>query len=64
MSWAARGLLDYLLSRPDNWKVLINDLRKRGDLGSDCSYRLLRELRDTGYLRFVRSRDSNINKCF
>jgi hypothetical protein len=23
LSWAARGLLGYLLSRPDDWKVLI-----------------------------------------
>jgi hypothetical protein len=45
LSWAARGLLGYLLSRPDDWKVLVNDLRKRGDLGRDGIYRLLRELR-------------------
>ncbi len=57
LSWAARGLLGYLLSRPDDWKVLVNDLRKRGDLGRDGIYRLLRELRDAGYMRFVRKRD-------
>ncbi len=38
LSWAARGLLGYLLSRPDDWKVLVNDLRKRGDLGRDGIY--------------------------
>ncbi|MEA3243874.1 MAG: hypothetical protein U9Q19_10635 [Pseudomonadota bacterium] len=57
LSWAARGMLGYLLSRPDDWKVLVNDLRKRGDLGRDGIYRLLRELRNTGYMRFVRKRD-------
>ncbi len=57
LSWAARGLLGYLLSKPDDWKVLVNDLRKRGDLGRDGIYRLLRELRDTGYMQFVRERD-------
>jgi len=57
LSWAARGLLAYLLSRPDDWRVLINDLRKRGDLGRDGIYRLLRELREAGYVRFLRSRD-------
>jgi hypothetical protein len=57
LSWAARGLLGYLLSRPDDWRVLINDLRKRGDLGRDGVYRLLRELREAGYVRFVRARD-------
>ncbi len=58
LSWAARGLLAYLLSRPDDWRVLINDLRKRGDLQRDGVYKLLRELRDTGYVRFQRARDA------
>jgi len=57
LSWAARGLLGYLLSRPDDWKVLVNDLRKRGDLGRDGIYKLLRELRALGYARYVRERD-------
>jgi hypothetical protein len=59
LSWAARGLLCYLLSRPDDWKVLVNDLRKRGKLGRDGIYRLLRELRTVGYARFLRLRDKN-----
>ena len=59
LSWAARGLLCYLLSRPDDWKVLVNDLRKRGNLGRDGIYRLLRELRTIGYARFLRMRDKN-----
>lgn len=57
LSWAARGLLGYLLSKPDDWKVLVNDLRKRGDLGRDGIYKLLKELRTFGYARFVRLRD-------
>ncbi len=59
LSWAARGLLGYLLSRPDDWKVMVNDLRKRGNLGRDGIYRLLRELRTVGYARFQRLRDRN-----
>lgn len=31
LSWAARGLLTYLLPRPDDWKVLVDDLKKRGN---------------------------------
>jgi hypothetical protein len=57
LSWAARGLLGYLLSRPDDWKVLIKDLQRRGDLGRDGIYTLLRELRETGYVRYERIRD-------
>ena len=58
LSWAARGLLAYLLSRPDDWKVLVNDLKKRGNLGRDGIYALLRELRNSGYVRFERNRDA------
>jgi len=58
LSWAARGLLAYLLSRPDDWKVLVNDLKKRGNLGRDGIYALLRELRSSGYVRFERNRDA------
>jgi len=57
LSWAARGLLAYLLSRPDDWKVLVNDLKRRGNLGRDGIYALLRELRSAGYVRFERHRD-------
>ena len=58
LSWAARGLLGYLLSRPDDWKVLVKDLQRRGNLGRDGIYRLLRELRDVGYVRYQKSRDT------
>jgi len=55
--WAARGLLGYLLSRPDDWKVLVKDLQRRGDLRRDGIYKLLKELREAGYVRFQRARD-------
>ena len=57
LSWAARGLLGYLLSRPDDWKVLVKDLQRRGNLGRDAVYKLLKELRAAGYLRFEQARD-------
>ena len=57
LTWAARGVLAYLLSRPDNWRVLIKDLQRRGDLGRDGIYSVLRELRGAGYVHFERIRD-------
>ncbi len=59
LSWAARGLLGYLLSRPDDWTVMVRDLQRRGDLGRDGIYRLLKELRGVGYVRFERTRDGS-----
>ena len=57
LSWAARGLLHYLLARPDDWKVLVKDLQRRGDLKRDGIYKLLKELRNTGYAQYVSARD-------
>jgi len=59
LSWAARGLLAYLLSRPDDWKVLVGDLKRRGNLGRDGIYKLLRELRDTGYIHYQAHRGTD-----
>ncbi len=57
LSWAARGMLAYLLSRPDTWKVRITDLRRRGNLGRDGTYKLINELRSAGYMDFQQGRD-------
>jgi len=45
LSWAARGLFEYVLGRPDDWRILVDDLRRKGDLGRDGIYALLKELR-------------------
>ena len=57
LSWAARGVLAYLLAKPDDWKVRVEDLRKRGDLGRDAIYAVLNELQRWGYLERVRQRN-------
>jgi hypothetical protein len=57
LSWAARGLFHYVLSRPDDWRILVDDLRRKGNLGRDGIYALLRELRRYGYMRYVLVRD-------
>ncbi|XQA72090.1 hypothetical protein ACM9XA_11365 [Xanthomonas sacchari] len=61
LSWAARGLLVYLLGKPDNWQVNVESLRKqtagaRIRTGRDGLYALLAELEQTGYLRRERQR--------
>ena len=56
LSWAARGLLVYLLSKPDDWQVRVKDLQKRGDLGRDGIYKLLAVLRGFHYLRYEKNR--------
>lgn len=57
LSFAARGLLCYLLVKPDNWKVNIDDIRRTGGIGRDKAYALIKELRDKGYITLDVRRD-------
>jgi hypothetical protein len=50
LSWEARGLLGYILSKPDDWKVRLFDLVARGPAGEHKLRRMLRELEAAGYL--------------
>jgi hypothetical protein len=50
LSWEARGLLGYLLSKPDDWKVRLYDLIAQGPAGAHKVRRMLRELEEVGYL--------------
>ncbi|WP_051935340.1 hypothetical protein [Deinococcus sp. YIM 77859] len=50
LSWRAKGLMGYLLSRKDGWKVYVADLQKRSTDGRDACYKALDELGRAGYL--------------
>lgn len=59
LSWKAKGVLTYLLSKPDKWKVNIDDLKNKSTDGRDAIYSALKELRDAGYAELVNSFDEN-----
>jgi hypothetical protein len=50
LSWEARGLLAYLLSKPDTWGVRSYDLERNGPAGKQKIRRLLKELVEAGYM--------------
>jgi hypothetical protein len=56
LSWEARGLLGYLLSKPDNWTVRMSDLIRQGPAGYHKVRRIVRELEKWGYMRRRRIR--------
>ena len=58
LGWAARGLLGYLLAKPDDWQLRVSDLCRRGDLGRDGIRRVLHQLQDYGYVRREQVRDA------
>ncbi len=51
LSWRAKGMLSYLLSKPDNWQVNPNDLIKKSKDGRDAVYACLNELIEFGYIQ-------------
>ncbi len=57
ISYDALGLLTYLLSRPDNWTVWVEQLRSRGGIGRDKTRRLIRALCEAGYIVRRKVRD-------
>lgn len=61
LSWAARGMLLYLCSKPDDWEVCITDLvsqttgsAKRS--GRDSVRKIMDELVECGYMRKTQNR--------
>lgn len=50
LSFGAKGLLLYCLSKPDNWEISYRQLAKSGPNGEHSVRGFLQELRDAGYL--------------
>ncbi len=57
LSFKAKGLLAYLLSKPDNWKVNINHLAKIGPDGKTSIESGLKELEENKYLYRIKKRN-------
>lgn len=49
LSMEARWLLGYLLSKPDNWTVVIGDIINKGGCGRDKARKMIAELVEYGY---------------
>ena len=50
LSFKAKGILSYLLSKPDDWKVYENDLVNQSKDGKTAVRSGLKELREQGYI--------------
>lgn len=57
LSWEARGMLAYLLSKPLDWTVRPSQLQQ--GCGRDKVYSILRELSEHGYVARTDKRDAN-----
>jgi hypothetical protein len=50
ISWAAKGLLAYLLSKPNHWEIILSDLLKQSTDGRDGVRAIIKELIAAGYI--------------
>lgn len=57
LSWKAKGILIYLLSRPDNWEFNKSDIIKRATDGGHSTDSGLEELKKYGYLKIKKTKD-------
>jgi hypothetical protein len=57
LSWRARGVLVYLLSKPNNWEVRFSDLASKSDKDGVVIVRnVFKELTALGYAKLSRGR--------
>ena len=57
LSWKAKGILLYLLSRPDDWQVYETELNKHSSDGRDSLRTGIKELEQAGYIHRTRKRN-------
>lgn len=58
MSWEAKGMLDAMLSVPDNWQFSIEGLVRMSSNGKASVRSILKELTELGYIRIEQGRNA------
>lgn len=57
LSWKAKGIMAYMLSKPDNWTFYIDELVKHSADGKSSFRSGFKELQDYGYVKRMRTRN-------
>lgn len=57
LSFKAKGILTYLMSRPDGWEVSVADLVKHATDGEASIRSGLKELKDFGHMKYTKLRE-------
>lgn len=56
LTWEARGILAYVLAKPDDWSIHAQDLIRRGPAGKHKIYKTINELVEYGYFERIQIR--------
>ena len=64
LSWQAMGLLGYLLTKPDNWQVMVAELvnvtkNTKKPTGSNGIYNIINELKEKGFISVRKNSDGS-----
>ena len=59
LTWQARGLHNYLITKPDDWKTKLSAIVSAAPNGRDAVRTMLKELQKYGYLEITQERDKN-----
>ena len=64
LSWQAMGLLGYLLTKPDNWQVVVSELVNatkdtKKPTGREGVYNIINELKEKGFISVVKNSDGS-----
>lgn len=54
LSIGALAILVYIMSKPENWNVMISDLKRRFSIGRNKTYNIISELCSYGYMKRIR----------
>ncbi len=57
LSWRSKGILAYLLSKPNNWEVRSEDVIAHGSEGRDAVRAAMAELKSFGYAKLEQTRN-------
>ena len=66
LSWQAMGMLGYLLTKPDDWSIIVSELvnvtkETAKPTGKEGVYNILKELRDKGFIVVQKNSDGSTN---
>ena len=59
LSWRARGIAAYLLSKPDDWNINSDNIWENGTEGRDAVRNAMKELEEAGYLHRQKRQDES-----
>ena len=57
ISWGAKGVIGYALTKPDDWDLYISEVTKNGSDKIDKVTKYFKELRLSGYIEYVITRE-------